>query len=215
MSSVKQMRGEKGGRFAQALYDLLMKTNHFSSVEEWSDFLDVPSALIKGWFEDCSLPSATVLRVIVEELEEVADSASVNSEPLDTFRSLLDTPAVGISRNNAQIGPTLGSYLLRPLVDVFVVGLRTLPYDDQKKELLCAIRRVRRLIVPVDRPGYLGCDGPRDQPASSKLGISRVEIRRIKIRRDKIRRDKIRRDILQIPEQVEQSTAKSSKSDMN
>jgi transcriptional regulator with XRE-family HTH domain len=117
--------------FATTLTKLLDETNLFNR-REWSEFLNVSQPAVSQWVNDKTIPEPDLLQMILRVLRE---SDGVPREPLDDFEALMVRPFADISPHGTRLDPTLGDYLLRPLLKGFFRLYDPLP-ANLKREVL-------------------------------------------------------------------------------
>lgn len=131
MSIDSQNRSE----FAQLLRRLLDETDIFSR-SQWAEFLNVSTAAISQWLNDTTVPRPELLRMILD-LVRSADNAP--QELLQEFGEMAAKPAASVSpRHGKKFGESVNAYLIRPLLEGFLLDLKELKAEKQARVLLRA-----------------------------------------------------------------------------
>jgi transcriptional regulator with XRE-family HTH domain len=138
--------------FAAALVRLLDDTKLMTR-QQWADLLDVSPAAISQWVNDKTIPRPEVLRMIIDALEENPDLAP---RVLREFKQISRLPAAEVSPNGDRMNPSIGHYVIKPLLEGFLRNLAGLDFEAQELILYHASDLCRQ--------------NP-DQPAASRRGV--------------------------------------------
>ena len=120
--------------FAQLLRRLLDDTGIFNR-SEWAEFLSVSTAAISQWVNDNTVPRPELLRMIVDLVRSV-DNAPQGL--LQEFETMAARPSEVVSPNGKRFGESVSAYLVRPLLDGFLLDLKGLKSEEQARVLLRA-----------------------------------------------------------------------------
>lgn len=131
MSTDSQNRSE----FAQLLRRLLDETDIFSR-SQWAEFLNVSTSAISQWLNETTVPRPELLRMILDLVRSV-DNAPQGL--LQEFDEMAAKPAAAVStRHGKKFGESVNAYLIRPLLEGFLLDLKGLKVEEQARVLLRA-----------------------------------------------------------------------------
>jgi hypothetical protein len=135
--------------FARVLRGLLDETGVFSR-DEWARVLVVSPAAISQWVNDHTIPRASLLRSILDVVKRhCGDRHPALLKFFDTARR----PADAVSPHGTRMRPTVGHYLVTPVLEGFQRVLETIPPERQEQVLFRAAAECRRLrYLPSERP---------------------------------------------------------------
>lgn len=122
----------KTSEFASLLRQLLDETDIFVR-SEWAAFLNVSEAAISQWVNDKTVPRPELLRMIVQ-LVMSKDDAPHNL--LQEFEAMASRSANEVSPNWRRFGQSVCAYMLRPLLEGFLLDLKGLKPEAQERILL-------------------------------------------------------------------------------
>ena len=129
-------------KFAAVLRVLLDDTDIFTR-DEWADALGVTTPALSQWVNDHTLPRASTLRSL---LDIVRRYKGPSHPTLRAFDELSEHPAEDISPHGDRMRPTLGHYVVRPVLEGFQRVLKfTLQPAQQEQVLARAAAESRRL----------------------------------------------------------------------
>lgn len=176
MSSESQNISE----FARVLGRLMDESGVFKGRGEWAEFLNVSQSAISQWLNDVTVPRPELLRMIVDLVRSVDAPAR---EPLQEFERMAARPAAEVSaRHGKKFGESVNAYLVRPLLEGFLLDLKGLKAEAQtrvllKASMLCAEEHGIFPDLPVEAPYEalaLVASQTRVQPIERPAGPSRA-----------------------------------------
>jgi len=136
--------------FATSLGDLIDQTGIFSR-SEWSTTLGVTSAAISQWINDKTVPRPRALRSLIDVVRRYRGP---DNQHLTAFLAIADEPAGKVSPHGARLGPSVGRYLVSPVLDGFLGQLDVLSYSIQEAVLSNAIAECERLREASEREAH-------------------------------------------------------------
>jgi hypothetical protein len=128
-------------RFARVLQSLLDDTSVFNR-DEWAEVLGVSTAALSQWVHDKTVPRPEMLRSLSEVVQRHCGDAHA---AMQAFHALLTSPAIDVSPHGHRLGPTVGHYLVAPLLDGFQRVLATISPAQQELILQRASAECRRI----------------------------------------------------------------------
>lgn len=117
------MAEEERSLFAGALRELLDDTGVLTR-EEWARTLGVTKQAISQWVNDRTIPRPDVLQGI---LDFFVDARGRKKDIVDRFTQLARMDSREVSPHAERLGPTVGDYLLEPLMRGFFRNFNPLP----------------------------------------------------------------------------------------
>jgi hypothetical protein len=136
---MKSVTEDQRSPFAAALARLLDETNLLTR-QQWAELLDVSPAAISQWVNDKTIPRAEVLRMIIDALD---DNSELQPAILGEFKAIMRSPATDVSPNGERMGPSVGHYLVKPLLEGFLRNLNSLTFESQEGILYRAAEMCR------------------------------------------------------------------------
>jgi len=119
--------------FAQVLRRLLDDTGMFKR-NQWAELLNVSEAAISQWVTDNTVPRAELLRMVVDL---VRARGRAPRELLQEFEAVAAKPGTSVSPKwKERFGDSVNTYLVRPLLEGFLLDLKGLKADAQERVLL-------------------------------------------------------------------------------
>src|SRR5215471_11940692 len=117
--------------FAAALVKLLDDTKLMTR-QQWAELLDVSPAAISQWVNDKTIPRPEVLRMIIDALEE---DPALSAQVLGEFKEISRRPSRDVSPNGERMSPSIGHYVVKPLLEGFLRNLGGLGFEAQESIL--------------------------------------------------------------------------------
>jgi hypothetical protein len=128
---MKPGKDDQRSPFAAALVRLLDDTRLMTR-QQWAELLDVSPAAISQWVNDKTIPRPEVLRMIIDALEENSD---LSHRVLGEFKEISRRPSEEISPNGDRMSPSIGHYIVKPLLEGFLRNLGGLDFEAQESIL--------------------------------------------------------------------------------
>jgi hypothetical protein len=128
---MKSGKDDQRSPFAAALVRLLDDTRLMTR-QQWAELLDVSPAAISQWVNDKTIPRPEVLRMIIDALEEDPDLAAC---VLGEFKEISRRPSAEVSPNGDRMSPSIGHYVVKPLLEGFLRNLGGLDFEAQESIL--------------------------------------------------------------------------------
>jgi hypothetical protein len=128
---MKSGKDDQRSPFAAALVRLIDDTELMTR-QQWAELLDVSPAAISQWVNDKTIPRPEVLRMIIDALEEDPDLAA---RVLGEFKEISRRPSAEVSPNGDRMSPSIGHYVVKPLLQGFLRNLGGLDFEAQESIL--------------------------------------------------------------------------------
>lgn len=128
-------------RFAEILGKMIDGSKLFTRAE-WAEIVNVKEAEIERWLADQTLPSPSVLKMVVSLIMEMDGQKELRQE----WKKFSEEPFWDVSALwKVDMGSTFGNYLMLPLIDGFTRILRTVAPEEQERILYAASAEVHKL----------------------------------------------------------------------
>jgi hypothetical protein len=177
---MKLAKDDQRSPFAAALVRLLDDTKLLTR-QQWAELLDVSPAAISQWVNDKTIPRPEVLRMIIDALEENPDFAAL---VLAEFKQISRRPSAEVSPNGERMSPSIGHYVVKPLLEGFLRNLAGLDFEAQERILYQASDMCRESPEPAiahdrsddtDRIGMNRLGGEAPAKPDSLIDVPRSE----------------------------------------
>ena len=169
---MKSGKDDQRSPFAAALVRLLDDTNLMTR-QQWAELLDVSPAAISQWVNDKTIPRPEVLRMIIDALEENTKM----SPHVGEFREISRRPSAEVSPNGDRMSPSIGHYVVKPLLEGFLRNLSGLDFEAQESILYQASGLCRdsegHAIASAGSPPISRIDGGSDVVERETVGAIR------------------------------------------